>query len=294
MQKLRDSDQFGFPEINEQDFIDLVQSPNDFNLVILLTTLDESLGCSRCQEIQPEINAISNYWKTSENKDDLFFVYVEAKNSIEVFRKLQISDPPRLLSFPSKTKTKNENMKPGEMRLTSGSDAVKISKALNQALGYEFGISRPFDYLDFAYKGLQVIMGAAFLYLAFTNISLVKDMVKNLFLAGIMMFVVSMNSGYVWTHIKNPPYMNGGGSNKYFAPGMQDQLGVETLIISSLYGTCATIVIFMIKRVPKIKNEYVQSAVMIVAMIALVVAASYVFSDYAIKNSGYPFRILIK
>ncbi|OMJ08966.1 Dolichyl-diphosphooligosaccharide-protein glycosyltransferase subunit 3 [Smittium culicis] len=289
MKKLRDSNSNGFPEIRSEHFFELSKGASDFSVVFLLTALEESIGCKPCQATYPEFIAVANHWKTQKDADEVFFVFVDAMNSIEVFRKLQLMDPPKVFIFPSLKSMKESGKKPTEMRIGMKTTAETLASEIGKALDKQLGVSRPFDYMEFAANASKVAVAVVFLYFLLTNRAVFKKLVNNLFLAGILVFVIVLNSGYVWTYIKDPPFTTPRGN---FVPGIQEQAGIETLIVSSLYGTCVAAIVFLIKRVPTIKNETIKLVCTVASMAVITIAASYIVVSYKSKNPSYPYKIL--
>ncbi len=62
-----------------------------------------------------------------------------------------------------------------------------------------------------------------------------------------------MTGGYMWNTIRNPPFIAMGrdGKASFFAGGFQQQFGIETVFVASLYALVSLSVIVLVVLVPK-------------------------------------------
>ena len=69
--------------------------------------------------------------------------------------------------------------------------------------------------------------------------------------------VILFTTGYMFNQIRGTPYVmeHRDRRTEYFAPGQQSQFGVETQIMSFLYGFLSILVIVLVKRAPEIKTN---------------------------------------
>ena len=116
---------------------------------------------------------------------------------------------------------------------------------------------------------------------------------KHVWAAMTIFFILVFTCGYMFCQIRKTPYVanNGRGGVSYVAGGFQNQFGVETQIVSTLYALLALSTLALSISVPRIKDRYKQ-------MLAVWLWSSLIYVTFGIllhlfrtKHSGYPFKL---
>jgi oligosaccharyltransferase complex subunit gamma len=110
-----------------------------------------------------------------------------------------------------------------------------------------------------------------------------------------LVFIIHMNSGYMWNQIRHAPYsgQTRQGKIELISGNFQSQYVIETQIITVLYAGCAAAFIWLVQRVPKFESENAQRYALYVGMAMFVGLYSLLINVFRIKNGGYPFRLLL-
>lgn len=227
---------------------------SDYSLSILLTALNTpGVDCAPCVAFEPEYEALSKAWKRkqgksfSQGKAKHYFVEVEFSQGREVFMQLGLSHAPVLMYLPAGS--------PGNKGIQfdfnqHGFDGAAVADYLSKILDEDVGYRKPFPWksvLTFT-AGAGLVTVAFLFVIAKLNAYLDAQAgqpggtnplhwrrVTSWFLQLFSLAVITiMCSGYMWNNIRNAPYvgLKPGGKVEYFAGGFQNQLGVETQIVS--------------------------------------------------------------
>lgn len=106
--------------------------------------------------------------------------------------------------------------------------------------------------------------------------------------------VLLFTTGYMFNQIRGTPYVleHQDGRTDYFAPGQQTQFGIETQIMSFVYGILSILVIILVKRAPEIKNDSVALILVSVVSLLIFVLFSLLLSIFGLKGMGFPYRFI--
>ncbi|PVU86676.1 hypothetical protein BB559_006448 [Furculomyces boomerangus] len=284
LRKLVAADADGIADFAAKDFFELANPGNDYSLVVMLTANDPEYQCVHCQNLEPEYAAVARYAKKHKLDSKLFFAKAEPAKAMEVFQRLRVANPPRMFMFLSKDgKSDKEYF---EITLENISKAEQIANELSKATSQKIGVIRKFDYSKIKnglFTASLVIISVLSLYKIGMDF---KKFINNIVAATIMVFVLSMNSGYMWNTIKNPPLMSPRSQNKYFSTSTQEQLGIETIIMSCCYGFCAVLMVFLIKRIPTFPNMFSATLSAFTELRVLITLTKSFFS-FLLKTSTY-------
>lgn len=97
--------------------------------------------------------------------------------------------------------------------------------------GISFNYAPPVDYTLTISIAVIVCMAS---YIVYQKSDLILPFLTGRYLwaTACLLFIVTMNSGYMWTQIRHPPYMTPQGG--FIAQGHQNQFGVEVHLLATL------------------------------------------------------------
>ncbi|CAO1635629.1 unnamed protein product [Sympodiomycopsis kandeliae] len=297
-----------------------VAERGDYSLSILLTALKTpGVDCQPCQAFQPEYENLSKAWKKKNGKNFAkgdaghYFVQVEFSEGKEVFMQMGLSHAPVLVFLPAG--------KPGNQGVQfdfnqHGFEAGAVANYLSKALDRDIGYRKPFPWrsvLTFSAGAGLVTVAFLFAISKFNTylehqarlegntsgggpVGLHWRQVAGWFFQLFSLAVITiMCSGYMWNNIRSAPYvgMKNGGKIEYFTAGFQNQLGVETQIVSVIYTVLAFSVVALTLLVPGQRDPTKQRLGVYVWSFIFLAGVSVLFAVFRIKNPSYPFRLFL-
>ncbi|CAH2353962.1 dolichyl-diphosphooligosaccharide--protein glycosyltransferase subunit 3 [[Candida] railenensis] len=305
--------------INDANYKTLLEGPRDYHMVVLMTSTSSSINCVLCTEFKPEYELVSSSWfqdhpegLTEEDLEvsadeeggeslskvapkNIYFLYSEFTDSREFFGVFQLNNIPKVFYFPPSTNTeKNAYLKESlEYQFFAGSHKDLLIDWLKQLTGHEFPIYIPPDYT----KLVTNIVGA----LAFLSLSkifhkqLLKVLTSKIIWSGLsLIFILLLTSGYMFNQIRGVPYVRelGGGKIEYILAQQQNQYGVETQILSFVYGCLSLFMVILVKKVPELKNSQVQFITVVIFSFLIFFFYAILVGIFGLKGAGYPFKLL--
>lgn len=298
-------------DVNDNNYKQLLQGPRDFHAVLLMTLTSSQLNCVLCNEFKPEYELVASSWlqehpnglDTDDAADsaaegharDVFFFYSEFKESRELFSLFQLNNIPKVFYLPpTKSRAATEYLQNHqEYQFFAGEHRDLLVAWLRDRTGLQFPIHVPPDYTrivsNIVLVATAVMLGRVF-WRHVTRVLTLRAVWGAVLLAVILLLI----SGYMFNQIRGVPYVreSGNGQVEYFAPGQQSQYGVETQILSFVYGCLSLFVIVLVKKVPEVKNSQVR--LLAVAVVSALIFVFYLLlvSIFGLKGMGYPYRLL--
>lgn len=297
--------------LNDENYESILNGERDYHLVVMLSSQSPKINCVLCHEFKPEFEIVGNSWiqdhpngltdEELENtesaipKKNVYFMFSEFTESRNFFLSLQLNNIPKVFHFPPSTsKRPNEYIKQlEEYQFYQGDHKVLLASWLNQITGHTFNIHIPPDYTRIATNAFLTF--AIIMLIRKFNAQFVMVITSKLLWSGIsLVAILLLISGYMFNQIRGVPYLMEHQSGKvdYFVPQQQNQLGVETQIMSFVYGCLSLLVVMLIKRVPDIKNSQVKLIAVVVLSTLAFVLYSILLSIFGIKGMGYPYRFV--
>mmetsp|Transcript_4834 Transcript_4834/g.4831 ORF Transcript_4834/g.4831 Transcript_4834/m.4831 type:complete len:341 (+) Transcript_4834:402-1424(+) len=297
--------------LNDENYEHILNGERDYHLIVMLSSQSAKINCALCNEFKPEFEIIGNSWiqdhpnglskeelEDTESvipKKNVYFMFSEFTESRNFFLSLQLNNIPKVFHFPPSTsKRPNEYIKQfDEYQFYQGDHKVLLASWLNQITGHKFNIYIPPDYTRIATNALitfALVMLIRKFSAQFTMVITSKILWSGISLVAILLLI----SGYMFNQIRGVPFVMEHQSGKvdYFVPQQQNQLGVETQIVSFIYGCLSLLVVMLIKRAPEIKNSHVKLIAVIILSILIFALYSVLLSIFGIKGMGYPYRFI--
>ncbi|KAJ1660092.1 oligosaccharyl transferase subunit ost3/OST6 [Dispira simplex] len=278
----------------------MVTEPSrQFGAVVLFTSLTKQFDCGPCQDFQSAYQLVTQSWtKTATQPDDLvFFMADVAKISQEILQQLNINNIPHLLYYPP-----NE---PGQTpaRLTDGQalnlmqtgmEPGKIVQLIGQQAGHEFHLYKPFDWTWAAMVTTGVVLGGFALVFVLPQLQFNFHGLKVACSAFVIVTTMVMCSGYMFVKIRNMPFISQKGNQLvYVLPHFQQQLGVETQIVTVLYSLCGVLAVALVNRVPKFQSPVSRNVGACIIMGLLLVTYSALIVVFRQKYPHYPYHLFL-
>ncbi|SCU88255.1 LADA_0E09098g1_1 [Lachancea dasiensis] len=287
-------------------------------MVVLLTSTNPSIGCSLCMELEPEFATISDSWYkdhpsglSADGEHALFFAKAdfEPKTNNEVFMNFKVNNVPRVLflSPDQDIGTFNQINLPSEGGITR---MAAIVHTLKDAIGIsDFEIYQPINWGSVSITAMATFL-VALLVRQYKPIAIKMLTSKTVWGLGTVAIIVLWNAGYMFNSIRGSQFAGmtqDGSAVVYFLEGQQqNQFGVETQIISVIYGILASSTVALIAFVPYAKKFYshdkagrpspskaslIELALTVSFLVALYVVYSALTAVFGLKSSGYPFKL---
>ncbi|CAD6563727.1 MAG: oligosaccharyl transferase subunit ost3/OST6 [Cyphobasidiales sp. Tagirdzhanova-0007] len=269
-------------------------TPRNYSASVILTALDPKYGCVPCRQFDKEHKDVARQWwsRNKRNKNEQsrhFFAVLDFEAGQDVFRRLGLNTAPLgQLFIPSSSQAIQYDFG------RSGPSAEAFASFLSQNTGLPITFDRPIDYsiLVSSITGIAIVASGAFLFWNFVKIFLLS---RWLWAVLSLAFILPMVSGYMWNQIRKPPYMQvtREGAASYISGGFSNQYGVETPIISMIYGVLAFSTYTIAVTLPNLSNNKLKQRLGVYIWLSvIIVMASVLVAIFQVKNPGYPFKLL--
>ncbi|GAA5930932.1 hypothetical protein JCM3775_000756 [Rhodotorula graminis] len=287
----------GLLSLSTQQFDELTGPQRDYSLTVVLTALGAQYKCQPCQLLQPEYTALAKQWNSARKGDgeDHFFAYVDFANGPEVFQRLGLQTAPTFqLYMPTEGPRKTSKLGADAIDFgRTGFKAESIASHLRtNARLPSLEYRRPVDKAKVVKTGVYLVGGIIAAWKLWPVLGLILTR-RYIWSALSLLIILFMTSGYMWTQIRHPLYVQAGrdGQVTYIASGYQSQLGAEVHIVSALYGVLGFSVYALAFLVPKLEDATRQRLAIYVWTGVFFVMAGVLMNVFQMKQPGYPFRI---
>lgn len=291
----------GVIELVDEDFEQYLKGPRDYHLVLYMASDSPKLNCVLCREVRPAYTTVAESWSHDfpnglpDDETDIYFLEADFVSSKELFQLMELESIPKIFHFPPTQASDSANSwirNRNEYQFFAGEHAVLIKQFVTGITGRNFDIYEPINYS-------KVFMNAA---VTFALVMLLRKfshylvaLLKSTFVWGSLSLVLVLVfiSGYMFNQIRGTPFVREQGDRvEYFAPSSQMQYGLETQVISTLYGLLGLVFVLLITKISKIEHPKVQffGAVLVSALIY--VLFSLFMSLFSVKFRGYPYTLL--
>ena len=301
--------------LNDQNFETILNGKRDYHIVALLTSESPNINCVLCREIGPELSIIANSWFKDhpnglteqelmvEDEDgeeqpllkNIYFFKSEFLESKKLFSILKLQNIPKLFYFPPTEALGPNNYltEKVEYQFFQGDHKDLMKNWFSGLTSHKFNLYIPVNKTKLV---LNAVGAFAVVLLAKIFSKQIIHFVtsKLIWCAGSLVAVLLFTTGYMFNQIRGVPYLNEhrDGRVEYFAPGQQAQFGVETQIMSFVYGLLSILVIVLIKRVPEVKTGSVQLVLVIIISTFFFIMFSLLLSIFGGKAQGFPYRFI--
>ncbi|KAG7836197.1 hypothetical protein KL919_000984 [Ogataea angusta] len=287
-------------KITDANYQNLLNN-EDFDIVLYLTASSPQVGCVLCNEFQPVFEQLAaSFYENLEThglgSDDtkLIFAYSDFPDSRKLFQQLALNNVPKIYYYNAQ---QGIGLKPSDEFMFMSTDLLSTLTSWLVAkthLSPElFNLRTKVNYTELLLTfcivfglGVTIILNYKRVLAIITN--------KRGWQALSILLVILFTSGYMFNLIRNTQYIrtNKDGSNIYFIGGHQAQLGVETQIISVIYGLFCAGMVILVDLFKKFDNAKLRLFSSVGLSIGLFVLYSILVTCFHAKNTGYPYWLL--
>ncbi|KAI7862129.1 hypothetical protein BDF14DRAFT_1876775 [Spinellus fusiger] len=282
----------GLIQLTSETYTQFTQGKRNYGMVVVLTALSERFQCTPCRDFDPEYRLVASSFQTTKNPARVFFGSLDFEQGQAIYQQLGLQTAPNVFYFPpSKTGSARE---PERYDLNKhGFTAEAFAEFLSLQLNDTVPVNRPINYMK---VGLQAVLAVGVLALLRVFVAHFRFIIyhKNTWALISILIILVMTSGHMWNRIRTPPYVMPGknGQINYIASGFQQQLGMESHIVASIYGVLAFSITALICSVPSFDDSFRQRTGVYIWMMAILFIFSCLMNLFKLKNGGYPFKIL--
>ena len=297
-------------EVTEDNFEVLLNGKRDYHMFLLMSSNSAQINCALCKEFKPEYDLVGNSWAIDHpygltEKElqqeaeiapkDVFFLSAEFMKSRKLFQVFQLNNIPKVYYLPPSSHPGPNNFLSElvEYQFYQGVHSELLKSWVTELTGHKFNLHIPVDYVSIA-RTAGVTFLVFFFGFKFSS-KIVKFFISKTLWTGLSVIsVLLLTTGYMFNQIRSTPYLREyeNGQIQYFAPGQQNQWGIETQIMSFVYGFLGLLVVLLVKKVPQIKNDSVQLIAVCVVSLLMFVFYSILLSIFGLKGTGYPYRFI--
>ncbi|KAJ7774600.1 hypothetical protein DFH07DRAFT_104674 [Mycena maculata] len=269
---------------------ELLTSPNrDWSASIEFTALDNRRRCSPCREFNPSWNAVAKAWikAPKEHRDNHFFATLDFDDGQMVFQQLGLASAPVVYVYPATEGPRaTGRTDPSKYDFSHGFEPEPLAQHLSNHTPIPIPYTPPFDWARWT------TFAAGFLSLALA-LRFVAPILQSRWTWGVISILTSliMTSGFMFTRIRNSPFMGHDGS--WVAGGYQNQYGQEVQVLTVVYGTLGFAFLMLIMVIPYQTSAQRQRFQIYLWSAVIMMVYSILIVLFKVKNRGYPFRLLL-
>ena len=307
--------------LNDENYETILNGPRDYHIVALLTSNSPQINCVLCHQIAPELEIVADSWvkdhpkgikleekeeegeegTSKDNKDkrvqakNIYFFKAEFAESKKLFALFELNTIPKIFHFkPTKALgPKNFLREREEYQFFQGDHKTLMLNWVQDVTGQKLNLHIPID-------NTKLIIHALIGFVSMFLLKRYRKYVGKALTSKLSWCIVSLIAvllfitGYMFNQIRGTPYVleHQDGRTDYFAPGQQTQFGIETQIMSFVYGILSILVIILVKRAPEIKNDSVALILVSVVSLLIFVLFSLLLSIFGLKGMGFPYRFI--
>ncbi|KAJ7219290.1 hypothetical protein GGX14DRAFT_591261 [Mycena pura] len=273
----------------DSDTFELLTTPNrDWSSSIHFTALDIRRRCSPCKEFNPSWIQVAKAWSKirSAERDRHFFATLDFDEGQAVFQKLSLASAPAVYIYPATEGPRATNKAPLKYDFSQGFEPEPLAQQLSNHTPIPIPYTPPFDWARW-------ITSVAGLLAFAVTIRFMSPILQSrwTWAIGTILTALVMNSGYMFTRIRNSPFVGGDGS--WIAGGYQNQFGQEVQVISLVYGTLGFAFLMLIMIIPYQASGQRQRLQVYLWSSIIMIVYSILIVLFKVKNRGYPFKILL-
>lgn len=290
----------GVIDLFENSYEKFLEGPRDYHLVVYLASDSPKLNCALCHDVHPAFSTVANSWNrylpngTPDDELDIYFLDAEFVNCKKIFQDLQLDSIPKIYHFPPTQPTDPPNIwlrKLDQYQFYAGEHTTMIRQYISSITGRTFAIYLPPNYA-------KMFMNAA---LTFAVVMLARKFIHQVFgfLTSTLVWgtlslilILMFNAGYMFNQIRGTPYVRDNGKDvEYFARSPQNQYGLETQVISTLYGLLGMVFVLLVTKGGKIDHPKVQFLAVVVMSVLIFALYSMFLFVFSMKYPGYPYML---
>lgn len=291
----------GVLEVDEYNFEKFLEGRRDYHLVLYMASDSPQFNCILCHEFQPVFATVADSWFRAfpsglpDDDANVYFLSAEFMTAKNLFMKLQLETIPKVFHFPPTGPNDANDVylrKNDQYQFFAGDHTLMLRQWISSITGHQFDIYVKVNYSKM-FLNAAVTFAVVVLLRKFSHH--VITVLKSTFVWGSLSLVIILVfiAGYMFNQIRGTPFVKESGDKvEYIAPTAQMQYGLETQVVSSLYGLLGIAFVFLVNKVGAIKHPKVQFfAILVVSGLLYVLYSVYLFI-FALKYKGYPFTLL--
>ncbi|KAH6918572.1 dolichyl-diphosphooligosaccharide-protein glycotransferase [Coprinopsis sp. MPI-PUGE-AT-0042] len=279
----------GVINLNSQTFELLTSAKRTWSASIQFTAQNPKRGCKPCLEFDPSWNQVANAWTKvpTAQKDQHFFATLDFDGAPAIFQRLSIATAPVVFIFPpTDGPRKAANPNPMKYDFSEGFDAGPLAEQMSKFTPVPIPYSPPFNWKKWG----TLAAGAATFAVALRFIGPIVTS-RWTWAFGCIVTSLIMTSGYMFTKIRNSPFVARDGN--WLAAGFSNQFGQEVFVIAFVYGLLAVSFLMLILVVPLQKSASRQRLQVYIWTGVIIIIYSVLVSIFKVKNKGYPYRLFL-
>lgn len=303
MVKLADKGPANVIRLTDENWKPILEGPREFSLVLVMTTELAQVNCIMCNEIKPVVDQLALLWHTrfpqglkadrDDGTSDVFFLLADFTDCKTLFQALLLLSIPKVYLLAPRASQGPWINDLDEYKFYHEDQMLAMHQWVRQLTGVNYELVIPVDYTNIITNVVLVVL-LVVLVAKFHSRIITLVLLRLLWCGLLVVAVLLFTTGYMFTKMRNAPYVRERGNNvEYILKGhQQQQLGMETQIASFLYGSLSLLVVLLIKRVPTIKNPAANliGVVMVLALILLFYSA--LLTVFGMKSPDFPYRFI--
>ncbi|AET40126.1 dolichyl-diphosphooligosaccharide--protein glycotransferase OST3 Ecym_5370 [Eremothecium cymbalariae DBVPG len=303
----------GIIQLNNGNFKQILSSPRSSHIVVLLTATNPQIDCNLCVEFGPDYSTLARSWINGhsdglggETKEHgLYFAKADfMDNTNQVFTYFSVNNVPRLFLF-----TPNGDVDSYEqLGIPSQSGNARVQplvSTLKEYTGFEdYIFIEPINWGSII-TTIFVSGMIAFIVRKYRPFVLSILTYRPLWGITCVSFIIALITGTMFNKIRDTPYLGltpDRSQVQYIALRQQQfQFGVETQIMSFIYGALTSTFMLLTLGLPKLKDYYqrhkngTENVVQFIGSICFLLIIYILFAAlvavFKLKNAEYPFRL---
>jgi oligosaccharyltransferase complex subunit gamma len=287
----------GIIQLNNELFDEITSKDRDWMAIVQITAMGKDIKCTSCHSWDPKYTSVAKSWTTvpADKRDGFYFATLDFANGRETFMKLGISSAPFVFVYPAVKGSLRPANGQVEMWMYNfndeGIDSESFAKSMSRYSPVPVPYREPPNYsllITIGISAFIVTLVCTFLW------PYVSAFVTSRWIWGMVCIyaILTYTGGYMFVKIRKMPMtVEGRNGPAYIAAGFQTQYGMETQIVSVLYGTLALAHLALIFLVPRIPGAARQRAGVYLWSGISVLLFSVLLGFFRLKNNSYPFRL---
>lgn len=289
----------GYIRLTEANYKKHLYGHRDYDVILFMTSQAPQLNCALCREYTPTFEAaahlyVQTYPNGVESGKDVYFLYADFLDGKKLFEEMGLDTIPKLFhlaSTPESTKDSVFQKETNQFPFYQGNFMELTLQWILQVTGHHVDVHTPPDYGKMVFNAIATF-ATVLLFKRYRAQVFAIFLSSFLWGAATILLVLLFISGQMFTQIRSVPFMNEKPSGaEIISPNAQMQYGVETQIVSSLYGLLGITFIFLANRASTIKNAKVQFLAVTLLTVLVYFLYSVFMSIFNIKYRGYPFML---